>query len=944
MRKLITVILPTVFVLTSLCLFGGYDAHGSTQSQDLAQEGRALLFNNGAITYSGILAANEKFKAAVAADAADQEAQFFYAASRIAASFLAEESGGLETFADVLHSFGMPRNGNDLVEEGPPFRDTMHLDGLPNFPETTPDGEASQAFLTGPGLSLAESALANLATINATFTLTLTAGELGQDHDLQIDYTDILLFRSFLESFTSAVLVAGAYNLDVSLRELAALVNFEKYGDFFSIRRDLLDKYPNALTLMPNGAHSLLEAKTAGVAAIKNFNQALETLQAETDDQSDDLFFFEEPGDLQEAVKVASRLEETSDSLAENRAAVFTYTEEEWIFTDSSGNQISLWVEKDENGQFAGGDFWGQNSCNFITCDGEIRAWTVSGQTVNITLSADCTGFSDGITATLTGTLTGPDTITGGIFTMTNTCGPGQSGTFTGFRQNVETETETMDFNRIFGNTGKPPANLRSILPEFDAFNEPVAGTFPPVNGPSPILNGFFPEILTNEDAARAFDLLPSAYRDVPVAAISIDGNFSDWNGVSPMYSDFAGDDDPDLPAMDMQTFYMAQDNSFYYFRMTLNEDLVINANQTPVYGFIARTEYDKDSWTVGDRVCVVRLQSPFVVAVVERKERWLQPNVTEVASYTGNTYARTGARAVEWKIPKQDMGNLSGKFVGAFAKMMESTQLSDIGETRIMLEPESVSGTVACSGCASSDFLISAVDDAGNVAGTAVTSGGAYTIDGLAAGRNYHLASFWDSDGNGIINNLDVFGQTGPLVIPEGGLEDADVIMDTVARGESTLSGTVECNGFTPGSGKIYVFVLNGDNPNEDGLIRTAALDGPGPFSFEGLNLSEEVWMFAYWDVNNSGGAGPDKTDIGLYPPGNPIPLSGTVTGIHLADDPHGDIDDSGFVDLADAILGLKAVAGFNENEYSLDADVDEDGRIGLPEVIYILQTVCGI
>ena len=40
-------------------------AYANTASDDLVSEGRSLLFNNGNPTYSGLLAANEKFKAAV---------------------------------------------------------------------------------------------------------------------------------------------------------------------------------------------------------------------------------------------------------------------------------------------------------------------------------------------------------------------------------------------------------------------------------------------------------------------------------------------------------------------------------------------------------------------------------------------------------------------------------------------------------------------------------------------------------------------------------------------------------------------------------------------------------------------------------------------------------------------------------------------------------------
>lgn len=51
------------------------------------------------------------------------------------------------------------------------------------------------------------------------------------------------------------------------------------------------------------------------------------------------------------------------------------------------------------------------------------------------------------------------------------------------------------------------------------------------------------------------------------------------------------------------------------------------------------------------------------------------------------------------------------------------------------------------------------------------------------------------------------------------------------------------------------------------------------------------------------------------------------------------GDVDGSFVVDLADAIKAIKILNGIAEGSVNPDADVDEDGKIGLADVIYILQ-----
>ncbi|HAO23068.1 MAG TPA: hypothetical protein DCQ37_23015 [Desulfobacteraceae bacterium] len=55
------------------------------------------------------------------------------------------------------------------------------------------------------------------------------------------------------------------------------------------------------------------------------------------------------------------------------------------------------------------------------------------------------------------------------------------------------------------------------------------------------------------------------------------------------------------------------------------------------------------------------------------------------------------------------------------------------------------------------------------------------------------------------------------------------------------------------------------------------------------------------------------------------------------------GDLDNSGTVDLTDAIMSLQILSGINVGSVPISADVNSDQKIGLPEVIYILQKVAG-
>lgn len=57
------------------------------------------------------------------------------------------------------------------------------------------------------------------------------------------------------------------------------------------------------------------------------------------------------------------------------------------------------------------------------------------------------------------------------------------------------------------------------------------------------------------------------------------------------------------------------------------------------------------------------------------------------------------------------------------------------------------------------------------------------------------------------------------------------------------------------------------------------------------------------------------------------------------------GDIDGDGDVDLTDAILALQVMAGIEvSSPVYTEANVNGDNKIGLAEVIYIIQKVSGL
>jgi hypothetical protein len=56
------------------------------------------------------------------------------------------------------------------------------------------------------------------------------------------------------------------------------------------------------------------------------------------------------------------------------------------------------------------------------------------------------------------------------------------------------------------------------------------------------------------------------------------------------------------------------------------------------------------------------------------------------------------------------------------------------------------------------------------------------------------------------------------------------------------------------------------------------------------------------------------------------------------------GDINNSGQVDLADVILAIQISAGISSTDTDINADVNNDQKIGIVEAIYTLQKVAGL
>lgn len=299
-------ILPLIFAVT---------AHASVLSQSLVSEGRALLFNGGSYSTAGLLAAHDKFVEAVDEDAADKEARLFLSITRLPA--LVDNGASytvglpIENFRECVESLGVDSAGMDVFDWSASF--TQDIYGDVHLPANVPGLLAYQNFLKLVLLPEIDQAIGDLTTLTSTFTTTLTTSETGEYYDMEVDYGDVLLYRSALYFLKTFFYIITSYDLDIqNMDEIVELIN----DDTFNLNDHLFDVYPQLLMLVADGAQSIELAKNSLLEAIESYSQASSFIKNETDPQDDDLFALE-PDDLQPEADFLDTLMKIQTSLNE---------------------------------------------------------------------------------------------------------------------------------------------------------------------------------------------------------------------------------------------------------------------------------------------------------------------------------------------------------------------------------------------------------------------------------------------------------------------------------------------------------------------------------------------------------------------------------------------------------------------------------------------------
>ncbi|OQX06173.1 MAG: hypothetical protein BWK80_51170 [Desulfobacteraceae bacterium IS3] len=223
-------------------------------------------------------------------------------------------------------------------------------------------------------------------------------------------------------------------------------------------------------------------------------------------------------------------------------------------------------------------------------------------------------------------------------------------------------------------------------------------------------------------------------------------------------------------------------------------------------------------------------------------------------------------------------------------------------------------------------------------------------TLTGLKPGNKYHVKAYVKVGGQIITSDEQLFttattGATGnmaPTVL-------TDTVNYTVSGNSITVSGEITDIGSTPVN--VYGFIYaphtspyTGDDMPKNGDTAYAMWDRTPLYQgmkFTGTikNIPPGKWYLRAYAHN----VNPDSDAAQTASLGYGGDISFTIACTPETCIP-GDVNGDGKVDLADAMLVLRILAGIPVGNINPNADVNGDGKIGLEELGFILQKVAGV
>lgn len=944
---------------------------------ELVTEGRQLLFNNGNPTYTGILAAHQKFIEAQAAAPTNQEANAFLAVTRIAVFALANNpQTGLDSLAEVLMAFGFSKS-RDYVLQGFPYDPPPTIDDNGWLPPTTaPDGAALQALLTGPGLAVADAALANLANItDNTLVIRITTTELADTEPLEVDYGDVLLARAALSYCRFLGKLYASHDVNVNLRTLFQLGN----ADVLQLQRDLLDAYPQLFTTKTTGPASMGQARQALIDAISSTLAGVAFIRAETDDQADDMATIT-PLEWAEMNAPRYYLDKLQKALINHSLFDTREKTEHWLSLNAS---LAISLQKDELGNFIGGEMTHTSSPTW-----QIASWTTSPEgALTAVMFRDNNALE---MLEVNGTVTGNNFI--GNYTWsggypTSQTGSGQIGLTRGDDTPLSDDTR-FNLDKLFGNSSAspaiPPRDIRGLLPRFNEDDYIIAGTFP-----HPEAGGILNDIsLADAVSQEAPDLI---VHQLPVTSGPVlNGDIADWAGLNPaplvFHDDDAGLTTPPTDANNLTNLSMAiaPDRSYLYWAVQ-TENGQLPAEDYSLYLNL----FPPDSF--GGLFGTLSKSGPTTTYSIWNGFTWQN---------TPMTPADYGLGAIaEARIPLS-LVPPTQKYLETSARLslpQQYREADSFATNTVQLPTGAISGQVTCPAGADANIVVKALElnnpfqQFRQVANSARLNGSgpfAFTLNGLLPGQEVKLSGLCDADGNGVLSIGDTIVEKSTTVTAPA----TGVSMDV-----STL---VDDSFILPKPGLYRIFGHDGPYSPPDWIDDPLSPETWGAdWNFLGEGMGTQVfdtpqryeWLLIIWPssvpilfdafedlaagtafgTNADGSPATTEMRSGLtdylnftgHPDGRPATSSSGGGGNFVlfrmpsdALDPAaprqlrltyppipGDLNADGALTLADFIFAMKLMVARGSYANGL-SDMNMDGKVNMADILSMLQKIAGL
>jgi len=368
------------------------------------------------------------------------------------------------------------------------------------------------------------------------FKVYLQPSETGLLTQVEVDYAEVLALKGVLAGVRASLRGVANPAYDLLINPHTSPFNGKICTDIFYEFNGILSAYPDLLTVVPtSGPASLAEAKTAVIAGIDAYLAVVNYIKSEplTDPQQEDDFIYIDPNVSGPLNVLEQRLLTLKASLQTGTAMTLPWMTTR-TYNVSQGNPLvttgPLTITYDVTGyEVLRAELTARNPANPtgppVVWRGEWGGIYENNQ-LEIEFEYRTPGTNEWYWGTLRATMQNTWIVNPTFSYEGFGISPTQDQMYIPGPTATDTANVQIDFTPIFAGTVDP----RDMLPELDAFNDPLPGTFGHGLGDDPTLGGVLPDMTQEMWIPRGYEVW--GFDDAAISGIE------DWF----LYGDKEGD------------------------------------------------------------------------------------------------------------------------------------------------------------------------------------------------------------------------------------------------------------------------------------------------------------------------------------------------------------------------------------------------------------------